>query len=93
MFSTQVLFTPWIQMPEPDAVGPGQSFTRFTDITEVLMAQQVTPIDRQTSHLRWQLYHRPGISDGKMRVNVARMRDLVKQVRQDIPLAASVGGR
>lgn len=69
-----------------EAVGPGQSFTRFTDITEVLMAQQVTPIDRETTHLRWQLYHRPGISDGKMRVNVARMRDLVKQVNQDIPI-------
>jgi phenylpropionate dioxygenase-like ring-hydroxylating dioxygenase large terminal subunit len=68
------------------AVGPGQSFTRFTDVTDVYMLQQTTPIDSQTTHLRWQLYHPPGISDGKMRVNAARMRDLVKQVNQDIPI-------
>ena len=39
-----------------------------------------------TTHLRWQMYHIPGLSDGKMRVTMARMRDLVKQVNQDIPI-------
>lgn len=68
------------------AVGPGQSFTRFTDVTDVYMVQQTTPVDAETTHLRWQLYHPPGVSDGKMRVNAARMRDLVKQINQDIPI-------
>jgi 3-ketosteroid 9alpha-monooxygenase subunit A len=68
------------------ATGPGQSITLFADITHIIMSQQVTPIDAHTTHLRWQLYHLPDISDGKMRVTKARMRDLVKQVNQDIPI-------
>lgn len=68
------------------ATGPGQSITHFTDVTEVIMSQQSTPIDGHTTHLRWQLYHLPDISEGKMRVTKARMRDLVKQVNQDIPI-------
>ena len=46
----------------------------------------MTPIDSQTTHLRWQMYHVPGLSEGRMRVTQARMRDLVKQVHQDIPI-------
>lgn len=68
------------------ATGPGQSMTEFIDVTHVIMNQQVTPITSQQSHLRWQLYHIPGLSDGKLRVTQARMRDLVKQVHQDIPI-------
>ena len=68
------------------ATGPGQSITHFTDVTEVIMSQQATPIDAHTTHLRWQLFHLPDISEGKMRVTKARMRDLVKQVNQDIPI-------
>ena len=48
--------------------------------------QQVTPIDAEHTHIRWQMYHPPGISDGKMRVTTARIRDLVKQINQDIPI-------
>lgn len=68
------------------ATGPGQSITEFIDVTHVLQSQQVTPIDNQTTHLRWQMYHIPGLSEGRMRVTNARMRDLVKQVNQDIPI-------
>lgn len=68
------------------ATGPGQSIAEYIDITHVVQSQQVTPIDAQTTHLRWQMYHIPGLSDGKMRVTMARMRDLVKQVHQDIPI-------
>lgn len=68
------------------AVGPGQSFVRYTDVTNVFQAQQVTAIDATTTHMRWQFYHPPEISEGKMRVTKARMRDLVKQVTQDIPI-------
>jgi phenylpropionate dioxygenase-like ring-hydroxylating dioxygenase large terminal subunit len=68
------------------ATGPGQSMTEFTDVTNVLMAQQLTAIDSEHVHQRWQLYHPAGISEGKMRVTKARMRDLVKQVQQDMPI-------
>jgi phenylpropionate dioxygenase-like ring-hydroxylating dioxygenase large terminal subunit len=68
------------------ATGPGQSITEFIDVTHVVQSQQVTPIDSKTTHLRWQMYHIPGLSEGKMRVTKARMRDLVKQVNQDIPI-------
>jgi len=68
------------------ATGPGQSMTEFIDVTHVVMNQQVTPISSGQSHLRWQLYHIPGLTDGKLRVTQARMRDLVKQVEQDIPI-------
>ena len=69
-----------------NAVGPGQSIAEYHDITHVVQNQQLTPIDSEHCHLRWQLYHVPGMSEGKMRVTAARMRDLVKQVNQDIPI-------
>lgn len=68
------------------ATGPGQSITEFTDITHVVHSQQATPIDAATTHLRWQMYHAPGLSEGRLRVTAARIRDLVKQVNQDIPI-------
>jgi phenylpropionate dioxygenase-like ring-hydroxylating dioxygenase large terminal subunit len=68
------------------ARGPGQSMVEYIDVCHVVQAQQVTPIDAQHTHLRWQMFHPPGISDGKMRVTMARIRDLVKQVTQDIPI-------
>ncbi len=68
------------------ATGPGQSITEFIDVTHVVHSQQVTPIAPDKTHLRWQLYHAPGLSEGRLRVTAARMRDLVKQVNQDIPI-------
>lgn len=68
------------------AIGPGQSFVRYTDVTNIYQAQQVTAIDHETTHVRWQLYHPPGLSEGKMRVTKARMRDLAKQITQDQPI-------
>jgi 3-ketosteroid 9alpha-monooxygenase subunit A len=32
------------------------------------------------------MYHAPGLSEGRIRVTDARIRDLVKQVHQDIPI-------
>ena len=40
----------------------------------------------EQTHVRWQLYHVPGLSEGKLRVTQARMRDLVNQIHQDIPI-------
>lgn len=67
-------------------VGPGQSIVEYIDVCHVVQAQQVTAIDSEHTHLRWQMYHPPGISDGKLRVTLARIRDLVRQVNQDIPI-------
>ncbi|MCB2049176.1 MAG: hypothetical protein KDE32_13280, partial [Novosphingobium sp.] len=58
----------------------------YKDVTHVVQAQQVTPIDSQTTHVRWQLYHIPDLSEGKLRVTQARMRDLIKQIEQDMPI-------
>lgn len=68
------------------ARGPGQSIVEYIDVCHVVQAQEVTPIDAEHTHLRWQMFHPPGISEGKMRVTKARIRDLVKQVNQDIPI-------
>lgn len=73
-------------MIDVTATGPGQSITEFKDVTHVVMNQQVTPITAEQTHIRWQLYHIPGLSDGKLRVTQARMRDLVNQIHQDIPI-------
>ncbi|RZK03527.1 MAG: (2Fe-2S)-binding protein [Novosphingobium sp.] len=68
------------------AVGPGQSMVEYIDVCHVVQAQQVTPIDAEHTHLRWQMFTPPNISEGKARVTAARIRDLVKQVTQDIPI-------
>ena len=68
------------------ATGPGQSITEFKDVTHIVHSQQTTPINAETTHLRWQMYHAPGLSEGRLRVANARIRDLVKQVQQDIPI-------
>ncbi|MEY4161106.1 MAG: hypothetical protein RLZZ136_1727 [Pseudomonadota bacterium] len=68
------------------ATGPGQSIGEYIDVTHVVQVQQVTPIDSEHTHLRWQLYHVPGLSEGRLRVTHARMRDLVKQVNEDMPI-------
>ena len=67
-------------------VGSGQSIVEYIDVGHVVQAQQVTPIDSERTCLRWQMYHPPGISDDRLRVTLARIRDLVKQVHQDIPI-------
>ena len=68
------------------ATGPGQSITEYIDVTHVVQSQQVTPIDSEHTHVRWHMYHIPGLSDGRLRVTKARMRDLVKQINEDIPI-------
>ncbi|MBV1918049.1 MAG: Rieske 2Fe-2S domain-containing protein [Sphingomonadaceae bacterium] len=71
---------------ETIATGPGQSIIEYIDVTHVVQAQQVTPIDSSTTHIRWQMYHIPGLTEGRLRVTQARMRDLEKQITQDIPI-------
>jgi 3-ketosteroid 9alpha-monooxygenase subunit A len=71
---------------EVRAFGPGQSFTRFYGITDVLMSQQATALNSEYTHLRQQFYRPPNMSDGGLRVARALARDLIKQVNQDIPI-------
>lgn len=71
---------------EVRAFGPGQSFTRFHGITDVLMSQQATAVNSQCTHLRQQFYRPPEMSEGGIRVANALVRDLLKQVNQDIPI-------
>jgi 3-ketosteroid 9alpha-monooxygenase subunit A len=69
-----------------NATGTGQSYTRFSGISDIVMAQQTTAIDQNTTHMRWQFYLPPNISEGRMRLTKAQMRDIVFQVGQDIPI-------
>ncbi len=71
---------------ETTATGPCQSVVEYKDVTHVVQAQQVTPIDSKTTHVRWQMYYTPGLSDGQLRVTQARIRDLLSQIEQDIPI-------
>lgn len=71
---------------EVRAIGPGQSFTRFHGITNVLMNQQITAINAERTHLRQQFYRPAEMSEGGKRVSNAMVRDLVFQVGQDIPI-------
>jgi 3-ketosteroid 9alpha-monooxygenase subunit A len=71
---------------EVRAVGPGQSFTRFHGIANVLMNQQATAINQERTHLRQQFYRPADVSEGGKRVTNAIVRDLVFQVGQDIPI-------
>ena len=80
------ILTPELGKIDVTATGPGQSITEYTDVTHVLQVQQATPIDSEHTQIRWQLYHAPGISEGRLRVAQARMRDLAKQIEQDIPI-------
>ncbi|HEY3695862.1 Rieske 2Fe-2S domain-containing protein [Phenylobacterium sp.] len=71
---------------EVRAIGPGQSFTRFYGISDVVLSQQQTAIDSATVHIRQQFYHPQDISEGRMRVTKAQIRNLVFQIEQDIPI-------
>jgi 3-ketosteroid 9alpha-monooxygenase subunit A len=68
------------------AMGPGQTIVEFTDVTNILNVQQCTPISSSRTQVRWQLYHLKNIPEGRMGVTKARMRDLVHQINQDVPI-------
>ena len=81
-----LIYLPLLFVITTVGIEPGQSIVEYEDVTHVIQSQQVTPIDAQTTHVRWQLYHIPGLSEGKLRVTQARMRDLIKQIEQDMPI-------
>ncbi len=67
--------------------GPGVSFTRFTGICETLLVGATTPIDEDTCVVRFS-FTQPKV-DGeapKGGVAAAIIRDIVKQMNEDIPI-------
>ena len=66
------------------APGPGVSFTRFHGITEMLLMQMHTPIDRSHTLLRHKYFVPPAIEERKINVTKALIRETWRQLEQDI---------
>lgn len=71
---------------ESRSIGPGQSFVRFTGISEVLLMNSLTPIDQQRTHVRFDFYHPPEIAGSAERAARAIARNVIHQLEQDIPI-------
>jgi hypothetical protein len=66
------------------APGPGVSFTRFLGITEMLLMQMHTPIDRGHTLLRHQYFIPPVLEESKVNVTKALVKETSRQLEQDI---------
>ncbi len=66
------------------ALGPGVSFTRFHGITEMLLMQMHTPIDKGHTLLRHQYYIPSVLEESKVNVTKALVRETSRQIEQDI---------
>lgn len=65
-------------------IGPGQSTTRFTGITETLLVSGVTPISQDKMHLRFAFTQLKEEADGPMAaLSQAMRKELCKQLDQD----------
>ncbi len=71
---------------ESRATGPGQSFVRFTGISEVLLLNSPTPIDRERTHVRFDFYHPPETTGSLERAARALARNIIHQLEQDTPI-------
>jgi len=69
-----------------EAIGPGQSFVRFSGIAEVLNLVMATPIDNKTTHLRFELYYPKSLTGSGERAAQAVAREVVGQLEQDRPI-------
>lgn len=66
------------------SVGPGQSWTRFTGISETLLVAGVTPVDVDHVHVRFAFSQPQAQAEGPgARVAAAIIKDVVKQLEQD----------
>lgn len=68
------------------AIGPGQASVRFTGISDVLLLNSMTPIDRFTTQARFDFYYPARLEGSAERVAAAVARDVVGQFDQDIPI-------
>ena len=65
-------------------VGPGQSWTKFTGISETLMVAGITPIDQGKTHIRFAFTQPKSEAEGPM-ANLAKAmrREICRQLDQD----------
>ena len=68
------------------ATGPGQSFIRFHGISELMVVNLPTPIDRGSTLLREDFYVPRTLSDSPRRAAMAVARNIMFQVDQDMPI-------
>ena len=79
--------TPWGEVDgciSYDTMGPGQSWTRFTGISETLLVACLTPVELDHAHTRFCFTQPKAQAEGE-RAGVARaiIRDICKQYDQD----------
>jgi hypothetical protein len=79
--------TPWGEVDgciSYDTMGPGQSWTRFTGISETLLVACITPVELDHVHARFCFTQPKAQAEGE-RAGVARaiIRDICKQFDQD----------
>jgi len=79
--------TPWGEVDgciSYDTMGPGQSWTRFTGISETLLVACLTPVELDHVHVRFCFAQPRAQAEGE-RAGVARaiVRDICKQFDQD----------
>lgn len=66
--------------------GPGQTIQRIGGIFNVVMMGTVTPIDADTTHMRFVYATPKGLSDDEKMMQVAFQKATVDQVEEDIPI-------
>ena len=65
------------------APGPGVSFTRFWGITEMLLLQMQTPLDRERTRLRHLYFHPKDLDPAKVNVTKKLIANTTKQLEED----------
>ena len=67
--------------------GPGQAWTRFYGIADTFLLSQITPIDAETTHVRFG-FKQPATEENMMKagVNKAIIKDICKQLSEDTPI-------
>lgn len=66
--------------------GPGQSFIRFHGISELLVINLATPIDRHATLLREEFYVPKSLEGSPRRAAMGVARNIMFQVEQDMPI-------
>lgn len=66
--------------------GPGQSFVRFHGISDLIVVNLPTPIDRHTTLLREEFYIPRALEGSPRRAAMGIARNIMFQVDQDIPI-------
>ena len=68
------------------SVGPGQTVQVFDTFFKTVMLGSVTPIDRETVHLRFTFTQPIGQTEMQKNIGEMAIAEIVRQVKQDIPI-------